>query len=530
MIRRLVAALFSVLLLAAAQTTVRAAAPCDDSHFWRCTSFDLGSFKPTSVATEGASLFAMDPPAAQIKQIRFEPNGGFTIIDMPWMPVLASTPPAEFGQIVLGPKAFYAILTFPTAGRPETSVPFIFRAERVPTAIRGGWRLLRQTAGPADLGLSATVMNRTVWMLRSCQVCVTARGRNASFGIDWQPLASEHTQILAPPGPTIDLGNSVDALPAAGVTATREALYVFGGDASDDERAKRATRIPLKNGRPGERTSLEKLPYPRQGATALLHGTTIYLVGGNDPGDPIILRGKIRSRDPLALDKPGNIRTADWEQVPDPALPPGVKIVTAIFARGDLWIFRDDGRAQRANVADLVPGRSRLTWDRTTALITRPRPAGGTDVIFSEPIPPQPIRVRRGDAVDVTLDWSYSGSQFLDPLTVDISSAPVNPCVRTSPRVLNALGPAVPVPGVNYEGVRIRYNAGVFPLVPPTTAGAQIELQTVIPTTAQVLKDGRCVSVPDRRNEYNAVITINAGGQSLGPVQRLRFVVEKPPR
>src|SRR5207245_994599 len=115
--------------------------------------------------------------------------------------------------------------TFPDPNDPHSATPLLWRADRIPTAIEGGWRFLRQTAGPADLGLSAVVMDRTVWMLRSCgSVCLTknVKNKNAAFAVDWQPLATENQQILQPPGPTIDLGNDVQAREAAGVTATQD--------------------------------------------------------------------------------------------------------------------------------------------------------------------------------------------------------------------------------------------------------------------------------------------------------------------
>ena len=39
-------------------------------------------------------------------------------------------------------------------------------------------------------------------------------------------------------------------------------------------------------------------------------------------------------------------------------------------------------------------------------------------------------------------------------------------------------------------------------------------------------KDGS--KVRDRRTEYNATVLVTAGGRRLGPVQRIRFVIERP--
>src|SRR5437762_3548510 len=111
--RRLVG-LWAVLLLllfadlvppAPVASAAPASAPaCDDTAFWRCRHY-LGTLKPTSVTSEGLSLFMMDPPAGRIVQLRFNVDGSFTEVALPWLPVGPNVK-AELGSIVLGPRAF----------------------------------------------------------------------------------------------------------------------------------------------------------------------------------------------------------------------------------------------------------------------------------------------------------------------------------------------------------------------------------------------------------------------------------------
>jgi hypothetical protein len=254
------------------------------------------------------------------------------------------------------------------------------------------------------------------------------------------------------------------------------------------------------------------LPRDRRAASALVHGTTVYLVGGNNPGEPFIVRGKIEARnDPRTGVVLGNIQR--WEPLPDPALPAGVSISSAVFARGQLWIIRDDGWIQTMDVAEVMPGRSRLTWDRTTAITTRKLPDGSDDApIFSEPVLPQPIRVRRGDVVELTLDWSYIGAQTFDGVTVDVLGQPADTGVRRSASFITPS--------------RTDWPAGTAALGPGGTAGPQIQLQARIPTEVTDPRTGR--KVADRRSEFSATIQVTAGGQRLGPLQRVRFVVDRP--
>ncbi|HEY3111605.1 MAG TPA: hypothetical protein VGL23_22810 [Chloroflexota bacterium] len=516
-------ALLIILLLAGplpAAPVAEAAPACTASPFWTCR-FLLDGIRPTNVTSEGLSLFMIEPKSARIAQLRFNADGSFSQIGLPWVLPPSSPLKPELGTLVLGPRAFYAIVTFPDpAIGVDATIPYLFRADRIPTAMAGGWRLLRQTAGPADY-LSSVVMNRTVWMLRSCgQDCLDARkkGSNAAFAVDWQPLATENSQILQPPGPTIDLGDAVKARPAAGVTATQDAIYVFGGQDTPTS----ATRIPLKNGTPGTPVQMRDLDRDRVGATALVHGTSVYLVGGNnpsDPADPAIVRGKIEQRtDSRTGAVIGNIQK--WEPLPPPKLD-GATITTAVFARGQLWIIRSDGWIQTMDVGAVAPGQTRLTWADASAQISHGLPGGGFDAPLPwQPIvPPQPIKVRHGDKIDLTLDWSYTGAQTFDGVTVEVVGQPSDPGQRKPPsssfvRIDD---------GTDNGALRKDYDLG---LLPPTTEGQQIKLRAVIPNDVyDPIKKKR---VADRRTEYNATVQLVAGGQRLGPIQRLRFVIERP--
>jgi hypothetical protein len=514
----------SLLPSAPAAEAAVAAAPaptCTNAAFWRCRHL-LGTLRPTSVTSDGLSLFMMDPPNARIEQLRFNADGSFTQIGLPWLPVRDVT--ARLGSLVLGPRAFYAIVTFPDDDVGiDASVPYLFRADRIPTAVSGGWRLLRQTAGAADVGLASVVMNRTVWMLRSCsEDCLDARrkGSNSAFAVDWQPLATENSQILQPPGPTIDLGDAVRARPAAGVTATTDAIYVFGGH--DTPTA--ATRIPLKNGTPGTPIEMPPLRNERIAATALVHGTSVYLVGGSQsdgqPTEPVIERARIEQRaDPRTGTVIGNVQR--WERLPAPILPAGVTIATATFARGQLWIIRSDGWVETMDVGTVAPGQSRLAWAPASVSINGGQPF--------DAVAPRPIKVRHGDTVDLTLEWSYTGAQTLEGVTVEVAGQPADPGKKSkSPPFLTATTRADYPAGTTVAPGRVDFSAGALTLLPPTSDGLPIQLQARIPTevTDPRRKDNR--PVPDRRTEYNATVQVTAGGQRLGPVQRLRFVIERP--
>jgi hypothetical protein len=504
----LLAGLLPAAPIASAASAAAPSPACTSSPFWTCR-VQLDGIRPTSVTSEGLSLFMMEPKSARIAQLRFNEDGSFTQIGLPWVLPPSSPLKPELGTLVLGPRAFYAIVTFPDpAIGVDATIPYLFRADRIPTAMSGGWRLLRQTAGPADY-LSSVVMNRTVWMLRSCgQDCLDARkkGSNAAFAVDWQPLATENLQILQPPGPTIDLGDAVKPRPAAGVTATQEAIYVFGGQ----DTPKSATRIPLKNGTPGTPVQMRDLEGDRVGATALVHGTIVYLVGGNnpnDPTDPAIVRGKIEQRaDPRTGAVIGNIQK--WEPLPPPKLN-GAAITTAVFARGQLWIIRNDGWIQTMDVGAVAPGQSRLAWEPAYVSIN-----GGQAV---PAIPQQPIKVRHGGTVDLTLDWSYTGAQTFDGVSVEVVGQPADPGDKTKGAFINHTETGTPRLDLQPK----------LTLLPPTTGGGQVSLRAVIPSTVTVdLKKRK--TAPDRRSEYNATVQIVAGGQRLGPVRRLRFVIERP--
>jgi hypothetical protein len=265
----------------------------------------------------------------------------------------------------------------------------------------------------------------------------------------------------------------------------------------------------IKNDRGVDSTN----PGVANSSTALIHGNTVYLVGGNQPGKPTIERGRI--------DRSGNIPTEAWEPLPDPKLPAGVKILTAAFARGKLWIFRDDGRVQAMKVNDTVPGKSHIEWGNTFVAIQRQRSDGSTDFLDQKVLPPQPVRVKHGDQIEITQDWTYVGAQELSNVTVDATGTVLDPGQRRSPIFLRSPFPA---------SLPIRLTDA---LTPPETDGTQIKLTIEIPTC--VTRNGNRRVAPcdwnqmlDKRSEYNLNVTISAGGQKLGPIQRMRFVVERP--
>jgi hypothetical protein len=309
------------------------------------------------------------------------------------------------------------------------------------------------------------VMNQTIWMLRS--------DSSAGFNVDWQPVASENNEVLAPPGPTIKLGQPNGNRQAAGVTATKSAIYAFGGTTSPLD----GVRIPLVNGAPTTPVSLGRLPQAREGAIALVHATTMYLVGGNQPGTPTIIRAPILRDGALG----------PWERYPEP--PEGAPILTAVFARDHMWIFRQDGSIQKSRIGDAAFGRARLTWNADT----RPRV------------------VKPGDEVTIDVGWAYDGPRDLTGITATVMGSPVDPRARR------------PVPIVSLD----RTSFPGLTLSAPTTDGPPLKLTAKIPNDR-------------RRSEYLGMIqlhhvetTVDANGvtkssvRSIGPLIRFRFVVKR---
>ena len=415
---------------------------------WK-TVFNLGTLRPTSIATDGLSLFLFDPTAGRIVQVQIGPSMTLLqkIAEMP-SPVVASPPGSNvFGAIVPGPTAYYTVVN-----TPSNPIPQLYRAERVPIAIRSGWRFLRDTGGAADLGLSAVAMNRIIWMLRS--------DSSKGFTVDWQPVASESTFIAPPAGPSIDLGRSPRPRPSAGVTATRDAIYVFGGRSTPYT----VTLIPVSKGSPGTMRDLQPLRNPRRGSTALVHGNTIYLVGGNDPGTPVIERNRIQAD--------GSLGT--WERL---ANPPGTgEVISAILARNALWLIREDGTIQASSISNTIAGYQRVVWTRDQ----------------------RPITVTPGQVIDMTLDWTYFGPQDLTGVTASISASVANTTNRSGPF--------------------LRLEQQNFPdsvLSAASSAGPTIRVMGTIPS------DGK-------RTEFLASVQLKAGGKLIGPLYRMRFVVAKP--
>jgi len=367
------------------------------------------------------------------------------------------------------------VLSLPT--RPE---PWLYRADRVPTAMRGGWKPLRHIAGPADLGLSAVAMNNTIWMLRSDSA--------TGFNVDWQPVATENNEQLAPPGPTINLGPPSGTREAAGVTATKDAIYVFGGKSLPFE----VLRIALVNGGPTPAQKLTSLRYAREGATALVHGSTVYLVGGNTNGGPAIERAPILRDGTLGA----------WESFPEP--PAGAPIKTALFARDYLWIFREDGSLQKSRIGLSAIGHARAIWDADT----RPRV------------------VTRGETVQIPIKWSYDGPRELMDLSAAVSGSFVDNHVKPLDPISRLLDPVSGTPGKSI-------GFGNLTLSPDPLGGQDRTVGTPFTLSVTIPND-------PLRSEYMSLVQLyyqetivdQTGAtkkttRSLGPVLRFRFVIKR---
>jgi hypothetical protein len=460
--------------------------PVAENAYWKnadaSTNFPLCQWDITSATSDGLSLFALDPSQGAVVQLQIAGEGKFNRLTP------ANLPPSPDGVLLLGPRAFYAVQSvLPTDPTQPPQAPWLYRADRVPTAMRGGWKALRHIAGPADLGLAAVAMNSTIWMLRS--------DSDEGFRVDWQPVASDNNEQLAPPGPTVNLGTvSGNNQPreAAGVTATKDSIYVFGGKSLPFE----AIRIPLVNGAPSPFQRLGPLPFGRAGATALVHASSVYLVGGNLDGGPTIQRAPILRDGSLGR----------WESYPEP--PPGATIKTALFARDYLWIFREDGSLQKSRIGGSAYGRARVVWQADT------RPYVVT-------------RDKLGQDITIPIKWTYDGPRELTGLSaavggsfVDNSAKPRDPIAR----LVDANG---------NKTTRLTFDPALVLSPDPDATG---QPRNVGPDLSLVVK----LPNDPKRTEYLVLVqlfysdvTTDGAGKlvpvqrSLGPLIRFRFVVKR---
>ncbi|TAK25956.1 MAG: hypothetical protein EPO26_01000 [Chloroflexota bacterium] len=340
--------------------------------FWE-TAYMLDTLRPTTATADGMSVFLLDQsiPALMRLPLNVNLDDAMHMCELP-TPWDAAAPPRLLSQILIAPRAFYLLST-----DAVSDVPSLFRADRYPTAIRGGWRRVRQMNGPATIGLSAVAQDATIFALRS----------GPAFEVDWQPIGSTGAESSVRGGATLKLSSSPRA--PVGITVTRDTIYVFGGIGTETA----VTRVPLKNRSPRTPEAAASLAYRRTGAVALVHDGYIYLVGGNDPGKPTIER----SRQPLP-DDPAKVL---WEAMPEPPVEGG-DINAAVFARGKFWLFRADGRVQTTQVASLAPGTALIRWDRfvrTTRV------------------------VRKGDTFTVDIPWQYTGPLPLSTINVDLKAS-----------------------------------------------------------------------------------------------------------
>jgi hypothetical protein len=161
------------------------------------------------------------------------------------------------------------------------------------------------------------------------------------------------------------------------------------------------------------------------------------------------------------------------------------------------------------SVSDVAPGRTYLDWNYVYSTITRGGNAGPAVPI----VPPGPIKVKHGDRVQIDLGCIYTGAQTLNGLSISIAASPLNPTDSKKGPFLVGSGKTV-------------FTSQEWALIPPESDCPPLTLIATIPDTYQNAKTN--VSQKDRRTEYNATVQVTAGSQRLGPLLRLRFVIEKP--
>jgi hypothetical protein len=453
--------------------------------FWNTEFiFPPGGFRPVSMTSDGQSIYLLDQgdqtvtPARSPRIVRIplhERSYRTCVLPVPDDWTAAGADPRKFSVILLGPRAFYLV------SNPDQApyLPTVYRADRFPTAIRGGWRALRQLQ-PAEEGLDAVVENTTLFALRSDPV--------QGYEVDWQPIESTTAESIVPPGTTIHLADKAEVTrPAAGVAVAERAIYVFGGRFS----ARDVVRIPLKNRVPTEEEGLPQLPSDRIGGRALIHARFLYLVGGNAAGRPTIERTAV----PLSFGTSG----IQWDAMPEPPAGSGA-IIASTFAKGKLWLVRENGNIETTSAEAIQPGKTAVEWGST---IRRQR------------------IVQKGDSFTVDLPLRYSGPQDMTDLSVEFTASPLQ---TDSPRNVTF---ASFVPSSLPSTSVLRASPARSPSTGPT-----LQLQVDIPTTkvrTEYIAIALLRSGPASGKSCLATLQVRPCLQKIGPQLVLRFVVDKRP-
>jgi hypothetical protein len=453
--------------------------------YWNTELIFDDAFRPVSMTSDGQSLFLLDhgdanasPPRVPriIRLPLHERSYRTCVLPVPEDWTDAGADPRFSSVLLLGPRAFYLVSNADVAPH----VPTLYRADRFPTAIRGGWRALRSLAGGANEGVDAVVENTTLFALRS--------DSGVGYQVDWQPIESTSAESITPPGTTITLaGTNGVRRPAAGVAVAEKAIYAFGGRFSEDS----VVRIPLKNRVPSEIEDLPRLPNDRIGSRALIHARSLYLVGGNEPGKPVIERTAV----PLAISN-GRIQ---WDAMPDPP-DPSDPIIASTIAKGRLWLVRESGHMQSTSAEAIQPGRTSIEWGTS---IRRQR------------------TVQKGDSFTLALPFKYSSPQEWADLSVDLTASPRQTDSRSTDKFATFDATSLPV-GTILEKAPPR-----DPLDGPTLC-----INVTIPalkTRTEYVAIAMLRSGPPSGKTCLATLNVRPCLQKLGPQLVLRFVVDKRP-
>ena len=450
--------------------------------FWT-NEFIFTSFRPNSMASDGQSLFLLDQGdptltparAPQIVRLPLHQRTSRTcVLPVPDDWTAAGAVPRKFSVLLLGPRAFYLVSNADAA----PYVPTLYRADRFPTAIRGGWRALRNLRRQADEGIDAVVENTTLFLLRS--------DSQHGYEVDWQPIESTTAESIVPAGTTIHLADTAKRA-AAGVAVAERAIHVFGGRFSERD----VVRIPLRNRVPTEEEDLPPLNSNRIGGKALIHARSLYLVGGNESGRPTIERTSV----PLST----NGSRIQWDAMPEPPSGDG-EIIASTFAKGKLWIVRANGKVQSSNVAAIQPGKSVIEWATT---IKRQR------------------TVRPGDSFMVELPFKHVGPQDLSDISLEFTASPRQTDSRRNDNFATFRASSLPT------GTVLRAAPSTSPFAGPTLC-----MQVNIPTTkvrTEYIAIAMLRSGPASAKSCLATLQIRPCLQKFGPQLVMRFIVDKRP-
>lgn len=379
--------------------------PPDEDKYWKTVRilstakvsqrgpFTMCDIRPTSLSSDGLSIYAFDPAAGLANQLQFV-GDTFRVTQLPKIADPIDPGEGVASRLVVGERGLYVVGT--VHGDTE---PKVRRIDRAGSTVRGDWRIRPGATNSAPLTAVSAAVDNGLWTLR-------ADNAGPPSKLDRQAIETDLAENQPPQNVlTLDTTGAGAALAGSGLATIERpktliapnpgqeapvqgALYAIGGLGSETL----VKRIPIVHGVAQSPTPEPAMKAPRVDAATTVQGSWLYAIGGNS-GGATIERARIASDGALS----------GWQAMPEP--PAGASIVNAVAGQAKLFIFRADGTVQRMSLTDNEPSRAKVAWGIGT----------------------QPQHVKRGDTVNLTVPWQYVGPQNLRGLTVTLTGSIADP-------------------------------------------------------------------------------------------------------